>query len=108
VKLEPESWTELPLQLNPERQELRFLLAHFENRDIWYELLKSSHHSSNIPDWLEKTISSELAFKIGERTLIRFSLLEIKNKKEAMLCTQWYKSGVFTLPAETKLWFRPS
>jgi hypothetical protein len=25
-----------------------------------------------------------------------------------MLCTQWYKSGVFTLPAETKLWFRPS
>ncbi|KMK63757.1 hypothetical protein Y699_09530 [Aspergillus fumigatus Z5] len=101
-----ESWSELQVQSNPERHyrkgnmlqtwmisyreihkrdphaaKLLLLLAHFDNRDIWYGLIKSSHHSSNVPDWLKKTISSELAFKIGVKPLIGFSLLEIKEQK---------------------------
>ncbi|KAF3012740.1 hypothetical protein E8E15_004199 [Penicillium rubens] len=86
-----ESWSELQLQSNPGHQyqqgnmlqtwmisyleiqkrdpsaaELLLLLARFDNRDIWYELVKSGRHSSNVPDWLKKAISSGLEFKIGD------------------------------------------
>ncbi|KAJ6002319.1 hypothetical protein N7499_001814 [Penicillium canescens] len=30
--------------------DLLLLLARFDNRDIWYELVKSGRHSSNVPD----------------------------------------------------------
>ncbi|GFF56548.1 putative Pfs, NB-ARC and TPR domain protein [Aspergillus udagawae] len=101
-----ESWSDLQLQSNPERQyqkgnmlqtwaisyrevrqrdaraaELLLLLAHFDNRDIWYELIKSSSYSLNVPIWLKTTISSELAFKIGVKSLIGFSLLETKQQE---------------------------
>ncbi|KAI9046301.1 uncharacterized protein KD926_004139 [Aspergillus affinis] len=97
-----ESWSELQLQSNPGRQyqqgnmlqtwtisyleiqkrdpsaaDLLLLLARFDNRDIWYDLVKSGRHSSNVPEWLKKATSSGLAFKIGVKSLIRFSLLEI-------------------------------
>ena len=101
-----ESWSELQLQSDPGRQYqqgnmlqtwmisyleiqkrdpsaagLLLLLARFDNRDIWYELVKSSHHSSNVPDWLKKVVSSGLAFKLGVKPLIGFSLLESKQQK---------------------------
>ncbi|KAJ5929141.1 hypothetical protein N7454_006989 [Penicillium verhagenii] len=49
---------------DPNAAALLLLLARFDNRDIWYELVESGHHSSNVPDCLKDTISSELAFKI--------------------------------------------
>lgn len=53
---------------------------------------------------LKKTISSELVFKFGVRTLIGFSLLEIKEQKGryAMhpVVQDWC---IFALPGETKL-----
>jgi tetratricopeptide (TPR) repeat protein len=61
--------------------ELLLFLAHFDNRDIWFELIKSCCHSSNLPIWLERTISSGLAFKTGVKALIGFSLLEIKEQE---------------------------
>jgi tetratricopeptide (TPR) repeat protein len=61
---------------DPYAAKLLLLLAHFDNRDIWYKLIKSSHHSSNVPVWLERTISSGLAFRTGVKNLIGFSLLE--------------------------------
>ncbi|KAJ5556315.1 hypothetical protein N7494_000230 [Penicillium frequentans] len=101
-----ESWSELQLQSNPGRQyqqgnilqtwmisyleiqkrdpsaaHFLLLLARFDNHDIWYELVKNSCHSSNIPDWLKKAISSGLAFKICVKSLIRFSLLESKQQE---------------------------
>jgi tetratricopeptide (TPR) repeat protein len=99
------SWSDLQLQSNPERQyqqgnilqtwissyreiqkrdahaaELLLFLARFDNRDIWYELIKSSHHSSNVPVWLERTISSRLAFSTSIKNLVDFSLLETKEE----------------------------
>ncbi|CAI7648081.1 unnamed protein product [Penicillium discolor] len=62
----------------PNAADLLLLLARFDNRDIWYELVESGRHSSNVPDWLKTAISSELAFKISVKTLIEFSLLEAK------------------------------
>ncbi|KAJ6081409.1 hypothetical protein N7499_006283 [Penicillium canescens] len=101
-----ESWTELQLQSSPGRQyqqgnmlqtwmmsyleiqkrdpnaaNLLLLLARFDNRDIWYELVESGSHSSNVPSWLKKAISSRLAFKIGVKSLIGFSLLETKRQE---------------------------
>jgi tetratricopeptide (TPR) repeat protein len=61
--------------------ELLLFLARFDNRDIWFELIKSSCHSSNLPIWLERSISSGIAFKIGVKALIGFSLLEIKEQE---------------------------
>ncbi|CAI7645854.1 unnamed protein product [Penicillium manginii] len=58
--------------------ELLLLLACFDNRDIWYQLLKGADNSSNIPTWLKNTISSGLVFKTSVKTLITFSLLETK------------------------------
>ncbi|CEJ62692.1 Putative TPR repeat protein [Penicillium brasilianum] len=97
------SWSELQLQSNPQRQyqqgnllqtwmisyheiqkrdphaaKLLLLLAHFDNRDIWYELIKSSHNSSYVPFGLAKTISSGLAFRTSVKNLIAFSLLDTK------------------------------
>ncbi|GFF61344.1 putative Pfs, NB-ARC and TPR domain protein (JCVI) [Aspergillus udagawae] len=98
-----ESWSELQQGSHPERQyqrgnmletwmisyreikdrdpdaaKLLLLLAHFDNRDIWYELLKSSRYSSSVPVWLERIISSKLTFRTGVKNLIGFSLLETK------------------------------
>jgi hypothetical protein len=97
------SWYELQLQSKPGRQyqqgnmlqtwmvsyleiqkrepnaaDLLLLLARFDNRDIWYELVESGRHSSNVPGWLEGVVSSGLAFKNGVKTLIGFSLLETR------------------------------
>jgi hypothetical protein len=55
---------------------LILLLSHFDNRDIWYELIKSSHNSSNVPVWLERSISSGISFRTAIKNLIGFSLLE--------------------------------
>ena len=57
---------------------LLLLLARFDNRDIWYELVKSSYYSLNVLDWLKKVVLSGLAFKLGVKPLIGFSLLESK------------------------------
>jgi Tfp pilus assembly protein PilF len=65
---------------DPHAAKLLLLLAHFDNRDIWYELIKSSHNSSDVPVWLEKIISSGLAFRTSVRNLIDFSLLETKEQ----------------------------
>ncbi|KAK4911280.1 hypothetical protein LTR66_017373, partial [Elasticomyces elasticus] len=100
------SWSELQLQSNPGRQyhqgnilqtwmisylaiqkrdpsaaDLLLLLARFDNRDIWYELVKCARHSSNIPDWLNKATSSGLAFKAGVKSLIGFSLLDSRQQE---------------------------
>ncbi|EPS31628.1 hypothetical protein PDE_06583 [Penicillium oxalicum 114-2] len=97
------SWSALQLQLSPDHQyqqgnlletwlisfreierrdadaaKLLLFLARFDNRDIWFELIKNSSRSPNLPRWLERTISSEFAFQAGARALIEFSLLEAK------------------------------
>ncbi|KAF4772413.1 hypothetical protein HAV15_002034 [Penicillium sp. str.  len=99
------SWSKLQLQSNPGRQyhqaDLLLLLAHFDNRDIWYELVKCVRLSSNIPDWLNKATSSGLAFKAGVKSDSRF--WRVSNKKEAMRCTQWCRTGVFMLPTKAKI-----
>ncbi|CAG8293488.1 unnamed protein product, partial [Penicillium salamii] len=101
-----ESWSELQLQSNPGRQYqqgnilqtwmisyleiqrrdpsaavLLLLLARFDNRDIWYELVKNCRHSSNVPDWLEKATSSGIAFKFRVKSLIGFSLIESEQQE---------------------------
>jgi hypothetical protein len=100
------SWSDLQLHSNPERQyqqgnmlqtwmisyreiqkrdrnaaNLLLFLARFDNRDIWFGLIKSSCRSQNLPIWLERTISSGIAFKMRVKALIGFSLLEVKEQE---------------------------
>ncbi|KAJ5472033.1 hypothetical protein N7539_008602 [Penicillium diatomitis] len=65
---------------DPHAAKLLLLSAHFDNRDIWYELIKSSCHSSDAPVWLERTRSSGLPFNTGVKNLIGFSLRETKEQ----------------------------
>ncbi|KAJ5764668.1 hypothetical protein N7533_003349, partial [Penicillium manginii] len=66
---------------DPNAAKMLLLLARFDNRDIWYELLKAASKSSAIPDWLEKAISSGLAFKLAVKPLVEFSFLETKQEQ---------------------------
>ncbi|KAJ5588722.1 hypothetical protein N7537_011400 [Penicillium hordei] len=101
-----EAWSKLQRQSNPGRQyqqgnmlqtwmisyreiqrrdpraaDLLLLLACFDNRDIWFELLENASNSSEVPDWLERAISSELGFRDCVRPLIEFSLVYTKQQK---------------------------
>ncbi|KAJ6096066.1 hypothetical protein N7486_006812 [Penicillium sp. IBT 16267x] len=66
---------------DPNAARLLLLLARFDNRDIWYELVQSTSNSFHIPEWLEKAISNGLAFKVCVKPLIEFSLLEAKQQE---------------------------
>lgn len=43
---------------DPRAADLLLLLARFDNRDIWFESLENASNSSEVPDWLERAISS--------------------------------------------------
>jgi hypothetical protein len=60
--------------------EMLILLAHFDNRDIWYELVKSVEHSSSQPMWFTEVLSDRLIFKERMRTLIEFSLIGVNKE----------------------------
>lgn len=66
---------------DPNVAELILLLACFDNRDIWYELVKCGSNSLSVPAWFDKTMSNGLAFKISMRTLIGFSPIETKQQE---------------------------
>jgi tetratricopeptide (TPR) repeat protein len=61
---------------NPSVATLMLLLAHFDNRDIWYELVKCAENSSNLPICLVDVVSDALIFNDNMRTLNKFSLIE--------------------------------
>ena len=71
------SYREIKMR-DPNAATLLLLLAQFNNRDIWFELVQGASNSSDIPEWLKSYLSSELVFKAGVRSLIQFSLLETK------------------------------
>ncbi|QKX64835.1 uncharacterized protein TRUGW13939_12011 [Talaromyces rugulosus] len=59
---------------------LILLLARFDNRDIWYELVKCGAYSTNQPVWFNSVISDSLVFKKTIKTLIEFSLIEASQR----------------------------
>ncbi|RAK97337.1 Pfs, NB-ARC and TPR domain protein [Aspergillus ibericus CBS 121593] len=65
---------------DPDAAEVLLLISHFDNRDIWYELVKSGGRHPNAPAWLTRAVSSALAFKAIMRTLIGFSLVETSQR----------------------------
>ncbi|KAJ6011039.1 hypothetical protein N7451_002451 [Penicillium sp. IBT 35674x] len=65
---------------DPNAALMLLLLARYDNRDTWYELVKNSRYSSDLPVWLDRAVSSKLAFKTGVRSLIEFSFLDVKEQ----------------------------
>lgn len=61
--------------------ELFLLLAHFDNRDIWYDLLKRGQYSPDQPTWLSDILSDSLTFKKRIAILIEFSLLNVNEQR---------------------------
>ncbi|KAL2811480.1 hypothetical protein BJX63DRAFT_433329 [Aspergillus granulosus] len=66
---------------DPIAAELLLLLACFDNQDIWYELVQCGLNCSNPPPWFQIAVSSKLVFKEKAKTLIEFSLLEVKQQE---------------------------
>ncbi|OQD80677.1 hypothetical protein PENANT_c033G02204, partial [Penicillium antarcticum] len=106
LQLYQESWSNLQLQSKPGPQykqgnilqtwllsyheiqkrdsnaaQLLLLLAHFNNQDIWYELIHSGCNASDVPLWLYESAASFLAFSTTVRVLIEFSFLELKQQE---------------------------
>ncbi|RDH27541.1 hypothetical protein BDQ94DRAFT_175542 [Aspergillus welwitschiae] len=65
---------------DPTAAKLLLLLAFFDNRDIWYELLRNSLNCSGLPPWFEMAVSSKLVFKTKVKALVGFSLVETKQQ----------------------------
>ncbi|KAL2828076.1 hypothetical protein BJY01DRAFT_241007 [Aspergillus pseudoustus] len=65
---------------HPASAQLLLLLAIFDNRDIWFELIKNCGHTSNLPSWFVNSLRSELAFLATLKPLIAFSLVETKQE----------------------------
>ncbi|PCH00605.1 Disease resistance protein [Penicillium occitanis (nom. inval.)] len=65
---------------DPDIAELLLFLAHFDNRDIWYKLLKNGTRSSNQPKWFAEVLSDSLVFKKRIKILIEFSLLNVNEQ----------------------------
>ncbi|RAQ74352.1 tetratricopeptide repeat domain protein [Aspergillus flavus] len=65
---------------DPTAAKLLLLLAFFDNRDIWYELLRSGLDCCDPPPWFEMAVSSKLAFKTKVKALVGFSLVETKQQ----------------------------
>ncbi|KAJ5664279.1 protein kinase subdomain-containing protein [Penicillium longicatenatum] len=68
---------------DPSAAELLLLLTRFNNRDIWYKLVKGASYSSDVPSWLKEILSSGLLFKNRVKHLIGFSLLETKQQERS-------------------------
>lgn len=66
---------------DPDVAELLLLLAHFDNRDIWYDLLKSGQRSQSHPTWYADILSNSLTFRKRVRILIEFSLLNTDEQR---------------------------
>lgn len=66
---------------DPSVADLLLLFTRFDSRDIWYELVRNSRHSLNVPDWLERAISGRLSFKICLKSLVGFSFLQSKQQE---------------------------
>lgn len=84
---------------NPNAAELLLLLlSYFDNRSIWYGLVRGCCNSCNsdAPAWFQKTVSNELAFKSTVRPLIEFSLVE-PERQEVTQYIQLYRIGVSSL-----------
>ncbi|KAL2817330.1 hypothetical protein BJX63DRAFT_385723 [Aspergillus granulosus] len=60
---------------------LLLLLACFDNRDIWYELIQCGLNCSYTPPWFEMAVSNKLAFKAKIKMLMGFSLVETKQQE---------------------------
>ncbi|KUL91264.1 hypothetical protein ZTR_01469 [Talaromyces verruculosus] len=66
---------------DPDMAKLLLLLAHFDNRDIWYELLESGKLYPDRPTWFTDVLSNSLVFKKRIRILIEFSLINVNEQK---------------------------
>ncbi|KAL4737947.1 hypothetical protein BDV11DRAFT_216328 [Aspergillus similis] len=66
---------------DPTAANLLLLLASFDNRDVWFELIQSGLDSSNPPPWFEMAVSSKLVFKTKVKALVEFSLVETKQEE---------------------------
>ncbi|KAL4961772.1 uncharacterized protein BDV14DRAFT_119957 [Aspergillus stella-maris] len=68
---------------DPEAAEVLLLIAHYDNQDVWYELLRMGGWTSNLPEWFERVMYNELTFREKMRTLVVFSFVGTRVKTDS-------------------------
>lgn len=97
-------------EAKPNAAELLPLLSYFDNRSIWYGLVRGCCNScnSNAPVWFKKTVSNGLAFKTTVRTLIEFLSSNPSGKKEGIQYIQSYGIDASTLLEKEEMRILPA
>ncbi|KAJ0421517.1 purine and uridine phosphorylase [Aspergillus carlsbadensis] len=67
-------------QQHPDAAELLILLATFDHRDIWFELVQACGQASGTPTWFRNSLASEMTFVTTLMPLINFSLVEMNQR----------------------------
>ncbi|KAG2026624.1 hypothetical protein GB937_001409 [Aspergillus fischeri] len=127
LKLYKETWSDLQSQATPTRhywqgniletwmityQEIQkrdptaatllLLLACFDNRDIWYELIRGGLNCSHTPPWFEAAVSNKLAFKAKIKVLVGFSLVEPRRQEGSFTIHPVIQDWCFHIAASEK------
>ncbi|KAL3444390.1 hypothetical protein BJX65DRAFT_310973 [Aspergillus insuetus] len=67
-------------QQHPDAAELLILLATFDHRDIWFELVQACGQAPDAPNWFHNSLASEMTFVATLMPLINFSLVETNQR----------------------------
>jgi tetratricopeptide (TPR) repeat protein len=64
------------------------LWAYFDNRDLWFELLR--HCNSRDPDWIQELVKDELTFHGAVRVLSDHGLVEVDKSSQELIESRGY------------------
>ena len=64
------------------------LWAYFDNRDLWFELLR--HCDSRDPDWIQELVKDELTFHGAVRVLSDHGLVEVDKSSQELIESRGY------------------
>ncbi|KAL2797415.1 hypothetical protein BJX66DRAFT_348560 [Aspergillus keveii] len=67
-------------QQRPDAAELLILLATFDHRDIWFELVQACGRAQDAPNWFRTSLASDMTFVATLMPLINFSLVETNQR----------------------------
>jgi tetratricopeptide (TPR) repeat protein len=67
----------------PAAAKLLFLLACYDNQDIWYDLIREGLQGEHRPSWLLEVASHEIDFSHAIQALMSFSLIQAKHSSSS-------------------------
>jgi tetratricopeptide (TPR) repeat protein len=74
------------------------LLSHFDNRDIWFELLECGLDVDNKPEWVNEMMGDEFSFLKTMKILVSFSFVHVNHENSSYslhpVIQDWCRHGL--------------